>query len=228
MKKLQTFETILNRLAPRYGVFPVFSDFLTLCVCAFSLGRMESLYLETIRKYEKPDAYLFSEALAALVIEMTGIHGNGFVDVLGEYFQNNISHGFNGQYFTPQPICDMMARMVNPSVTGERIADPACGSGRMLFASAKVNRFAIFYGADIDVNCAKMAVINLCLNSLYGEIAWMDSLTNRFYCAWEIFPTIKGLPCIKQIPKELSYIYLQLPWAEAKPAPQKQQLIFEF
>ena len=35
MKKIQKFETILDGLARRYGVHEVFSDFLTLLICAF-------------------------------------------------------------------------------------------------------------------------------------------------------------------------------------------------
>lgn len=227
--KLQKFETIMDGLARRHGVHSVFSDFLTLLICAFSHGRMEEEYFRTIRKYEKPEAYRISEALAALVIEMTGPDGNGMVDVLGEYFEQHLSFGKNGQFFTPQSICDMMARMMNPVQPTERIADPACGSGRMLMAMAKVNRFAKFYGADNDVNCAKMAVINLCLNGMYGEVAWMNSITNDFYAAWEIYPTIKGCPCIRQIPKQLSYIHLKLPEVQnEKVEVPQQQLLFEF
>ena len=228
MKKLQKFETILDGLARRYGVHEVFSDFLTLLICAFSQGRMEKQYFETIRKYEKPCAYSFSEALAALVIEMTGTDGNGFVDVLGDYFEQHLSFGRNGQFFTPQHICDMMARMMTPTGFGKRVADPACGSGRMLMSMAKINRFALFYGADTDVNCAKMAVVNLCLNSMFGEVAWMNSITNQFYAAWEIFPTVKGVPCIRQITKQQSYIHLKLPESEKETFKVSQrQLLFE-
>jgi type I restriction-modification system DNA methylase subunit len=229
MKKLQKFETILDSLARRYGVHQVFSDFLTLLICAFSLGRMEKHYFETIRKYEKPYTNSFSEALAALVIEMTGPDGNGFIDVLGDYFEQHLSFDKNGQFFTPQLVCDMMARMITPSGTGKRVADPACGSGRMLMAMEKVNRFALFYGADNDVNCAKMAVINLCLNSMFGEIAWMNSLTNQFYAAWEIFPSIKGIPCIRAITEKESYIHLKLPKSKKETIKiSSQQLVFEF
>jgi hypothetical protein len=229
MKKPESFEDIMGSLTRQHGAHSTFSDFLTLCVCAFSLGKMETQYMETIGKYEKPDAYLFSEALAALVIEMTGPEGNGFVDVLGEYFEKNLSHGRNGQFFTPQPICDMMARMQNPLTAGGRIADPACGSGRMLMSMAKVNRLASFYGADVDANCAKMTVINLCLNSMFGQVAWMDSLSNRFYAGWEIYPTIKGCPCIKPIPEQQSFIHLKLPEKKAKPdIPVQREIIFEF
>ncbi|HKK68089.1 MAG TPA: N-6 DNA methylase, partial [Bacteroidales bacterium] len=147
----RSFNEIMDRLSARHGVHRVFSDFLTLLVCAFSHGKMEGLYLETINRYEKPEAYDFSEALAALVIEMAG-DGTGMVDVLGAYFEENISHGKNGQFFTPQQICDLLARVNTPDRYGSRILDPACGSGRMLMAMGKLNRYALFYGADVDVN----------------------------------------------------------------------------
>jgi len=157
---------------------------------------------------------------------MTGPDGNGFVDVLGDYFEQHLSFGRNGQFFTPQHICDMMARMINPIGFGKRVADPACGSGRMLMSMAKINRFALFFGADNDANCAKMAVINLCLNSMFGEIAWMNSITNQFYAAWEIFPSVKGIPCIRQISEKQSYIHLKLPDKKKKviQVPSQQKL----
>ena len=243
MKQMQKFEFLINQLALRHGVHAVFSDFLTLLICAFSHGAKEEEYLRVINRYEKPDAYKFSEALGPLVIEMTGPHGDGMVDVLGKYFEENLSYGKNGQFFTPQAICDMMARMNNPVKPSDRILDPACGSGRMLMAMAKVNRFARFYGADVDANCAKMAVINLCLNTMYGEVVWMNSLTNQFFGGWQIVPTVKGVPRIIEINEKQSYIHLKLPEEiqktktvipdieipvldfESKP---KQQLLFEF
>lgn len=212
MKKNRSFQQIMEKLARRYGIGQVFSDFLTLLVCAFSLGQKEEEYLKTIRRYEKPEAYDFSEALTELVIEMTG-DGSGMVDVLGSFYEDNVSHGHNGQFFTPQPVCDMMARMMNPIRPLERVLDPACGSGRMLFGMAKVNRFARFYGADNDANCARMTLINLYLNTLYGEVAWMNSLSNEYYSGWVIEPTIRGIHRIRQISERESYIKLRLPEA---------------
>jgi len=235
-----SFEQHMEQLARRHGVHSVFSDFLTLLVCAFSHGQREEEYLNIIRRYEKPEAYRFSEALGALTIEMTG-DGTGMVDVLGAYFEEHISHGHNGQFFTPQHLCDMMARLMNPINPLERIADPACGSGRMLMAMAKLNRYARFYGADNDVNCAKMTVVNMTLNCMYGEVAWMNTLTNQYYSGWVIEPTIHGVPRVSQISEKQSYIHMKLP--ENNPDIPKneipvlenktrempvQQLLFEF
>ena len=225
--KNETFIQIMDQLARRHGVQAVFSDFLSLLICAFSHGAKEEEYLNTIRKYEKREAYRISEALGALVIEMTG-DGTGMVDILGQYFEENLSFGKNGQFFTPQPICDMMVQMINPSSYGERILDPACGSGRMLMSAAKINRFALFYGADNDRTCAQMAVINLFLNTMYGEIAWMDSLSNQYYGGWVIEPTIKGIHRIRQITETESYIHLKLPNEREKVVKIPQQTRFEF
>jgi len=224
----------MSDLAIRHSMNSVFSDFLTLCICAFSLGRMEEKYLSVISGYSRSEAEKFTLALAALVIEITG-DGYGMVDVLGEFYENNLSHGKNGQFFTPQNICDLMAQVLYSPKPGSHIADPACGSGRMLMSMAKLNRNALYYGADISELCAKMATLNLCLNHIFGEIAWMDSLSNKFYGGWAIEPTIKGLPRIREITQKESYIHLKLPASSGERVngkklielPRQKQLIFE-
>jgi len=224
----------MSDLAIRHSINSVFSDFLTLCICAFSLGRMEEKYLSVISKYSRSDAEKFSSALAALVIEMIG-DGYGMVDVLGEFYENNLSHGQNGQFFSPQNICDLMVQVLYSPKPGSHIADPVCGSERMLMAMAKLNRNALYYGADISEPCAIMATLNLCLNHIFGEIAWMDSLSNKFYGGWSIEPTIKGLPRIREITQKESYIHLKLPASSGERVngkklielPLQKQLIFE-
>ncbi len=73
---------------------------------------------------------------------------------------------------------------------GQKVLNPACGSGRMLLAAAKRNRFAKFYGADLDIACCKMALINMLLNSLQGEIAHLNSLSNEFYRGYKVRTTL--------------------------------------
>jgi hypothetical protein len=235
----KSFAEYLNGLSLRYGVGTVFSDMLTMTICAFSMLKQEELYLKTIKPYKKTEVNAFADAFAALVVEMTG-DGSGMVDVLGEYFMEFLSFGRNGQFFTPMQICDMMARINNPVTETHRILDPACGSGRMLMSMAKLNRFATFYGADCDANCAKMTVINMCLNSMYGEVAWMDSLSNKWYSGWKIERTIHGIPCVRKIAETESYIHMKLPESHEIPAipanlpevilkaTQQKQLVFEF
>jgi len=85
-----------------------------------------------------------------------------------------------------------------------------------------------------------MTLINLCLNGLFGEVAWMNNLSNDYYGGWEIFPATKGYPCIRSITEKESLIHLKLPVTNVeKPElelpehakfekPPQQQLMFEF
>ena len=204
-------------------------------ICSLSLRAKEDRYLEIVRNYEKPDAYLIAEAFGALVIEM-GNKGEGLKDGFGDFYMEYLSHGHNGQFFTPEPICNMMARILNPAGFGESVADCCCGSGRMLMVAAKVSRESLFFGADIDWTCAMMCVIILCLNGLLGEVCWMDTLLNRFYAGWriELHPE-HGVPYIREITESESYMVLRLPEKKQElvvlqtPAPKvTQQLMFEF
>jgi hypothetical protein len=93
-------------------------------------------------------------------------------------------------------------------------------------AVAKVNPYGLFYGADVDPNCAKMTVINMHLNHMYGEVAWMDTITQEYYAGWEIYPHLKGVPCIRKISEKESYIKLKPPESVTS-APKTQTIIPE-
>ena len=220
MEQLKSFSQYILQIGYKYGLHSVFDDFLEMVICSLSLGAKEDRYHEIVRNYEKPDAYLMAEAFGALVVEMDN-KGEGLKDGSGDFYMEYLSHGHNGQFFTPEPICDMMARMLNPAGFGERVADCCCGSGRMLMAAAKVSRNSLFFGADIDRTCAMMCVINLYLNRLLGEVCWMDTLMNRFYAGWriELHPE-HGVPYIREIAESESYLVLRLP-------EKKQELVFQ-
>ncbi len=93
---------------------------------------------------------------------------------------------------------------------GQKVLDPACGSGRMLLSAAKRNRHALLYGADLDSNCCKMALTNMLLNSLTGEIANMNSLSNEFFTGYQVQTTLLNgyhMPCYVEFSDlALSYI----------------------
>ena len=235
MEQLKSFSQYILQIGYKYGLHSVFDDFLEMVICSLSLGAKEDRYHEIVRNYEKPDAYLMAEAFGALVIEMNN-NGEGLKDGFGDFYMEYLCHGRNGQFFTPEPICDMMARILNPAGFGKRVADCCCGSGRMLLAAAKINRDSLFFGADIDRTCAMMCLINLCLNGLLGEVCWMDTLMNRFYTGWrvELHPE-KGVPYIREITETESYMVLRLPEKKQELIDQQapvtkvtQQLLFEF
>ncbi|MBS1521309.1 MAG: N-6 DNA methylase [Bacteroidetes bacterium] len=127
-------------------------------------------------------AYQDKELHIALLTEV-GELAEGFNDPLGELYEQYISKGQNGQFFTPTPVAELMALItgIETLQSDQTVYDPACGSGRMLLLAAKINRHLRFYGADIDEICCKMALANMLLYSLTGEIAHMDTLANSFY-----------------------------------------------
>lgn len=139
----------------------------------------EEEYLQTIAKYKACNLqHEFPKAFAHLTMEMedrvSASFGN---DVLGEFFEQHISNGRNGQFFTPNTICQFMASIVHADGITEsalnqplRILDPACGSGRMLLASHRTHGPGHeYYGIDIDLSCAKMAALNLFLNGVWNS-----------------------------------------------------------
>lgn len=124
----------------------------------------EAKYMQLVGKYKKDLVNLFPKMLADLVELMENGKEADDTDPLGEFFQNHITHGEHGQFFTPMPICRMMAQMtigtVEPKAT---VLDPACGSGRTLISALEVSRDIIVYGCDLDRRCFLMATLNLFL-----------------------------------------------------------------
>jgi hypothetical protein len=203
-KQNNTFTTLIKQFEPRYELRRVFDDFLTLALCSFSQNPVnkqsydEPLYMETIGRYkEKYYTDYFPQMLACLTSEMedrlSDSQGN---DVLGEFFEQELSHGRNGQFFTPWNVCQFMANISHIDFTEDEtevtsirlnILDPACGSGRMLLASAKNFHGHNFYGIDVDHTCVKMTAINLFLNGVFhGEVMCANALhPDDFTCSYK-------------------------------------------
>lgn len=146
---------------------------------------------EQLNAQKKLTGHPKKELLANVFTEI-GELSEGFGDPLGALYEEMVSKGHNGQFFTPEPIAALMAQISITSETPARqtVFDPACGSGRLLLAAAKINRHLLFYGADIDELCCKICVVNMLLNSLTGEIAHMDSLANHFYKGYKFATTL--------------------------------------
>ena len=180
-----------------HGRGRVFTDFLTVTRCALSGGTAEDEYLETIgRGYTdgKPGDRgidTLSKAFGMLVNAMEETRS----DVLGDIFQGAITYGENGQYFTPDGVCELMARMSVPAErTPDRktVCDPACGSGRMLLKVAEVQPHWDFTGQDVDHRAVQMTAINLSLNGLYGWAVWQNTLTLEVHRVYKIGFHLRG------------------------------------
>jgi hypothetical protein len=187
---INAIDGIAQRLSSRSTVF---DDFLTMNVCALAGGTMEGEYLRTIQPYVQGEkgkrpidelARLHGELIEAM--EETGD------DILGDMFTGGITRGENGQYFTPDAICELMVKLTSDpepephlfssideqDLDGVKsICDPCCGSGRMLLAKAReMKGKGFFVGQDVDLRCVKMCAINLGLHGLNGMVTWGSSL----------------------------------------------------
>lgn len=177
------FAESIFRIAYRFPLAQVFDDFLTMTIAAFTqnlatgVSWYEDEYLDTIAKYKDSDLrFVFQEVLGHLVLEMnTRLGSSEGNDVLGEFFEQHISNGRNGQYFTPYHICKMMVLLNYEAESYEfgeplRILDPSCGSGRMLLAAHHtLGPGHEYYGIDIDRTCVKMAALNLFLHGMWNS-----------------------------------------------------------
>ncbi len=206
-------------LGRKHGLSHVFNDLLTMAVCSYHETNImtgcrekdaanEALYLDTIKGYDREELNEFAKMMG--MIQVNALQAP-YSDLLGEFYTEQITRGQNGQFFTPESICQMITQMHGEpgTITGKTVADPACGSGRLVLAFAKSNPNNTFYGADNTVTCAKMSVVNLFMNGIKAEVAWMNTLTMEWYGGWHInrWPRMGIVP----IEKEQSRL-----WAEPK------------
>lgn len=95
----------------------------------------------------KEEIELLPEQIAFVVSELEYL-SLLYTDVKGEAFQafiNNYFRGDAGQYFTPDPIKQMMVSIIKPMPTKDIVYDPACGSGGFLVSTIDWFRKCIKY-----------------------------------------------------------------------------------
>ncbi len=145
-------------------------------------------------------------ALMALAVRE---HVDDPCDILGKiYHELRLNNEWNGQFFSPDDICRMMAMIVNP-VDDKHIKengymtinDPTCGSGAMLIGSIwamkqrgiDFKKECLLVGQDIDIRCVWMAYIQLCLYEIPAIVIHANTLTME---EWSYWYTPYSLPLI--------------------------------
>ena len=98
----------------------------------------------------------------------------------------------NGQFFTPDSICRLMAGITDAGVEENEsdrglvsVNDPACGSARTLLAhfmdkTREDHALAGMYyyeAADIDLTTCKMAACNMMIHGMQGRVVCQDQLS---------------------------------------------------
>lgn len=197
---------LVDEAARRSGVSrgQAFEDFLHMSLCSLSGGQMEEEYLATVRKHTdgKPGKR-GCDSIAHAFAEMVQAMEETRQDILGDLFQGGITYGEAGQFLTPEPICQMMARMTLEGVAEENsakrtVCDPCCGSGRMLLAAADLQPHWELVGQDVDLRCVRMTAINLALRNLYGHVIWGNSLANEQRLVYRTGFNLRGF--VREVP----------------------------
>ena len=111
----------------------------------------------------------------------------GNLDVIGnayEYLIAKFAAGAGkkaGEFYTPAEVSELMAELIDPQA-GERICDPACGSGSLLIKCGnqlKANNTTDFslYGQEVTGSTWALAKMNMFLHGMdNARIEWGDTI----------------------------------------------------
>jgi type I restriction enzyme M protein len=120
---------------------------------------------------------------SALDIQPSHLEGN---DVIGDAYEFLISQFASdagkkaGEFYTPSEVSTLLAKLIAPQ-PGNRICDPACGSGSLLIKVAKEvgsNNFSL-YGQENNGSTWALARMNMFLHEMdNADIEWGDTLNN--------------------------------------------------
>ena len=116
-----------------------------------------------------------------------------------------------GQFYTPMPICDLMAEITYKNDKEVSIVnDSAVGSGRTLLGYQNVllkkrsPEVAYYIANDIDEQSVKMCALNLAINNMMGRVLCADGLTLHYNWGYEInetkYPIHSDIACIRRLP----------------------------
>lgn len=163
--------------------FRSFDDWLALAVNAFL--RDDDAYLKIITRYGPRTAPMgekdhpadhFARALGEWIQAMQSEPS----DYLGRVYEEQaVANHYAGQFFTPEPVVELMAAMTIPDPMPDEtlLSDPACGSGRFLIAGIRRNRYATFFGTDTDLTCVHMTALNCLVRNANTYVIHGNSLS---------------------------------------------------
>jgi hypothetical protein len=181
--------------------FRKFDDWLDLMLAAFAGD--EERYMATMSRYgprepgKSHPADHFANAVGAIHLAMHEDNAASVIrDHLGEIYEaEGAAEREMAQFFTPMPLWELMARMTIDGTAPEdaRIADPACGSGRLLMACIRLRPRGRYFGVDKDPTCAKMAALNMLWRNVDSHIVWGNSLSLKAHGGWMTSGQIRSI-----------------------------------
>jgi hypothetical protein len=198
-------------MAYHHHLFTVFRHFVELSALSLSnavdpINRAvrEAQYLAIVKQYT-PEEFqhfprLFSRLVTCLEQEPT--------DVLGRlYHRLELQNEQTGQFFTPYPVCLVMAKMLVHDAKALlekqefiRVHEPCVGSGAMVMALAQVLREeGINYqhclhvtAIDVDSIAVHMAYVQCTLLHIPAVILHGDALRGATYSVWRTLAHVLG------------------------------------
>ncbi len=207
------FRNILSQLSHRHDARKVFDGFVCLAACTLAAETREPEYLEEAKRWERPELVLFAQALGTLILEM---EARPFEDLLGghymEFALSQKGQQWNGEFHTPKPICDLMARMMlgdiesKPADEPITVCEPACGAGAMILSlaeacSPEIRRRLRVTAIDISRTACDMAFVNTTLWGVPTRVIHGNSLSMEYWAAWSnihyIMPWLPLALCIQ-------------------------------
>ncbi|MDO5123122.1 MAG: N-6 DNA methylase [Eubacteriales bacterium] len=194
----------IRSLAQSNGLNTVFTTFLEITATSIAAQMDPANAEEREKRYQEIASKMAPEVLSsyarmfALLTLATREHAEDPCDILGDvYHQLRLNNEWNGQFFTPDHICRMMAQMIGVDEPTDRegpitINEPTCGSGTMVIGAVwAMQRKGIdyrcksfFVAQDIDIRCVWMAYIQLSLYGIPAVVIHGNTLTMENWSQW--------------------------------------------
>lgn len=203
----------IRSLAQSQGLNTVFTTFLEITANSLAAQTDPENAEKREQRYQEMASTMTSELLSsyarmlALLFLTVREYRDDPCDILGGiYHELNLNNEWNGQYFTPDDVCRLMAQITLPSdelsvkdgpIT---INEPTCGSGTMVIGAIwamqrkefdyRHNTF--FVAQDIDIRCVWMTYIQLSLYEIPAMVIHGNTLTmeewDRWYTPYALVP----------------------------------------
>jgi hypothetical protein len=193
-------DKILSIYSRKHGWYSGFTHLLDYLVYVFSHGHIIPDYFNNL---DEEDGKLMAQMYLAFGDQ------EPFEDVLGDLYEEIAGRGHKsamGQFFTPMNLCDAMAMMIiNEKKEGVINAmEPCSGSGRNVLAAEKqfrkIGQQSRWTCVELDITCVKMTLINMCINSIQGDIIHGNCLSGVRFGVYNI-QVINRVPVLLEYPK---------------------------
>ena len=194
----------IKTLAQSNGLNTVFTTFLEITATSIAAQMDPQNAKEREKRYQEIASKMAPEMLSsyarmfALLTLATRAHAEDPCDILGDiYHELRLNNEWNGQFFTPDHICRLMAQLANVDVPEDKegpitINEPTCGSGTMVIGAVwamqrkgiDYRRKSFFVAQDIDIRCVWMAYIQLSLYGIPAVVIHGNTLTMETWSQW--------------------------------------------